>query len=459
MVAFMRTVITFLFICLTLETTYCSRFAPAPSPKPESVSPAGAPGPHSESPHPSKAAPFSAPGPISESSEPSIAVPESMRRIFDVTQYGAVSDGKSDSQLAFLTAWSDVCDWDGQPTLLIPEGTFFVNPVTFQGPCYNTYPLIVEIAGTLKAPSDIHAFEEPSWIVIRKLNNFILTGNGTGIIDGQGKESWTRPRCRGKKRCKEYPHSIRFQKVSNATISNISLLNSKCFHISFLDSSNILMRGINITAPGNSRNTDGIHLSRSSDINITSSRIGVGDDCVSIGAGNTNIGIFGVYCGPGHGISVGSLGKYNNEEDVAGIIVNNCTINGTTNGLRIKTWPGPQAIKVYDITFENIKMINVSNPIIIDQKYCPGHRCDSDISSVGLSDIQFRNIKGTSQTASPVSIFCSPKVPCKNIHLRDINLTYANGSTSAESSCFNTEGAYLDMKNPIPCVKSTSLTY
>ncbi|KAF5206051.1 Polygalacturonase [Thalictrum thalictroides] len=456
MVAFMWTIISFLLICLTIETTYCSRFAPAPSPNPESVSTAGAPGSHSETHHPSRAAPASAPAhdPTSEASAPSAAIPESMRRIFDVTQYGAVSDGQSDSQLAFLSAWNDVCDWDGEPTLLIPKGTFFVSPITFQGPCYNNYPLKIEIAGTLKAPSDVHEFEEPSWIVIKKLNNFIFTGNFTGILDGQGEESWARPPCRGKKRCKEYPHSIRFRKVSNATISNISLLNSKCFHISFLDSSNVLMSGINITAPGNSRNTDGIHLSRSSDIKITSSRIGVGDDCVSIGAGNTNIAIFSVYCGPGHGISVGSLGKYDNEKDVAGISVKNCTINSTTNGLRIKTWPGPQAIKVNNISFEDIKMINVSNPIIIDQKYCPGHSCDSDISSVELNNIRFFNIKGTSHTSSAVNIFCSPKVPCKNLHLRDINLTYANGSTFAESTCFNTLGANFEMENPIPCVNS-----
>ncbi|KAK2662999.1 hypothetical protein Ddye_001573 [Dipteronia dyeriana] len=40
-----------------------------------------------------------------------------------------------------------------------------------------------------------------------------------------------------------------------------------------------------------------------------------------IGDGSKKISITKVTCGPGHGISVGSLGKYNNEEPVVGVTV------------------------------------------------------------------------------------------------------------------------------------------
>lgn len=75
--------------------------------------------------------------------------------------------------------------------------------------------------------------------------------------------------------------------------------------------------------------------------------------------------------------SIGSLGKYTDEEDVVGINVRNCTITGTQNGVRVKTWPGAPASRASNLTFTDIVMINVSNPIIIDQEYCPSNSCKS----------------------------------------------------------------------------------
>ena len=74
-------------------------------------------------------------------------------------------------------------------------------------------------------------------------------------------------------------------------------------------------------------------------------------------------------CGLGHGISVGSLGGGPNEEDVSGIIVTNCTFIETQNGLRVKTWATSYTSNVFNLTFEDIIMDNVNNPIIIDQQY------------------------------------------------------------------------------------------
>lgn len=79
---------------------------------------------------------------------------------------------------------------------------------------------------------------------------------------------------------------------------------------------------------------------------------------------------------------MGSLGKYSAEKDVVGVRVKNCTINGTQNGVRIKTWPGSPASKASSFWFEDIVMINVSNPIIIDQEYCPWSTCTSSKVSV-----------------------------------------------------------------------------
>lgn len=50
--------------------------------------------------------------------------------------------------------------------------------------------------------------------------------------------------------------------------------------------------------------------------------------------------------------------------------VKNASIQGTENGVRIKTWAKPSNAVIQNITFQNATMKNVNNPIIIDQNYC-----------------------------------------------------------------------------------------
>lgn len=154
------------------------------------------------------------------------------------------------------------------------------------------------------------------------------------------------------------------------------------FHINFLECKNINLQHITIRAPQNSKNTDGIHIQRSSGINVTDAVIGTGDDCISIGEGSRNVHITKVVCGPGHGLSIGSLGKVQNEQDVAGITVRNCTLTGTTNGVRIKTWPSSPPGLASNIDFEDIIVNNAFNPIIVDQAYCPNNNCNNQVPKI-----------------------------------------------------------------------------
>lgn len=169
--------------------------------------------------------------------------------------------------------------------------------------------------------------------------------------------------------------SLRFNYLTNSVVKEITSKDSKQFHMNVIGCKNLTFSQVTISAPGDSANTDGIHIGRSSQINISHTTIQTGDDCVSIGDGSEQISIFGVNCGPGHGISVGSLGLYPREAPVIGIRVKNCTLTDTTNGVRVKTWPdSPQGI-ASGMHFENVIMNNVQNPIIIDQEYCPYNQC------------------------------------------------------------------------------------
>jgi len=96
--------------------------------------------------------------------------------------------------------------------------------------------------------------------------------------------------------------SLTIGESSNVLISGVSSLNSEMFHIVIFASSYVTVQGAKITAPGDSPNTDGIHIQKSSDVTVTGSTIRTGDDCISMGEGASNVWIEKVNCGPGHGI-------------------------------------------------------------------------------------------------------------------------------------------------------------
>ena len=124
---------------------------------------------------------------------------------------------------------------------------------------------------------------------------------------------------------------VRFYSSFNVTVRNIRISNSPQCHLKFDSSGGIKVRNVTISSPGDSPNTDGIHVGDSTNVTISGATIGTGDDCISIGPGSRTIRVHGVRCGPGHGISVGSLGRYPGEEDVRRLRVANCTIAGTSS--------------------------------------------------------------------------------------------------------------------------------
>ena len=173
-----------------------------------------------------------------------------------------------------------------------------------------------------------------------------------------------------------------FNFVRNASVHNLKSLNSPNSHFKVFGCQKIDFRNIRISAPGDSPNTDGIKIGNSYRIRIRHTIIQTGDDCVAILSGNRKIHISNVFCGPGHGISIGSLGGHAyTEYDVEGIYVKNSVFRNTDNGLRIKTWARDSAkpLKASNIVYEDINMIDVMYPIIIDQEYCPHNQCNQQV--------------------------------------------------------------------------------
>ncbi|CAN6268900.1 unnamed protein product [Urochloa humidicola] len=223
--------------------------------------------------------------------------------VFDVVAHGARGDGITDDTKAFEAAWAAACHARApSASMVVPAWrTFLVGPVSFQGPCA-CGRITVQVEGTIRAlPAGAWAWKlgaNDHWLMFDSVDGLRVTGHG--VLDGNGQTWWV---------MKRSDAALKLVKCNNLELSQFSSKDSPQVHIAIRQSNGVNVFGLTITAPGSSPNTDGINIARSQGVRIAGSRIGTGDDCVAITSGSSFVTVDGVECGPGHGVSVGSLGK------------------------------------------------------------------------------------------------------------------------------------------------------
>nr|XP_043613258.1 probable polygalacturonase At3g15720 isoform X2 [Erigeron canadensis] len=340
---------------------------------------------------------------------------------FDVTTYGAYGDGMTDDSPAFVQAWADLCgDTSEYPTMIIPPNmTFLLSPVVFDGSSCVAPAVNIKLLGSITAPDTLDGWKDCAenrfWLYFTSVQG--LTIDGPGQIDGQGSVWW---------RVQETTDTC--QRPSDVDIGHLHII-----------------------APEDSPNTDGIDISASSQITIHDSNIQTGDDCVAINGGVSDMNVTRVLCGPGHGISIGSLGENSEYDTVENVHIQNCNITGTVTGLRIKTVPdGTGYAKA--IVFQDIYLVDVLNPIVIDQHYITRSTNDDNStvpmeSALHVSDVQYINIYGSSATTQAVIFNCSDAFTCTDIVTKNVQIT---GDSIAY--CVNVEGNFVDTTPNITCI-------
>ncbi|ESQ35087.1 hypothetical protein EUTSA_v10009641mg [Eutrema salsugineum] len=372
---------------------------------------------------------------------------------FDVRTYGAKGDGITDSANAFMKAWKDACAQSGSSRIYIPRETFYMSDVSFKGPCKGK--IVFFLSGTLLSPVNANKFKQEAWIDFQYVDNLVISGGGT--IDGQGSHSWSSNMndCGAGAMNRRRTPNMKFHSVTNSSLIGLKSLNSKSEHLSIYRVDHFNITGVNITAPGNSPNTDGIKIGHSKNMKIWDSHIGTGDDCIAILSGNSNFDIHNITCGPGHGISVGSLGRNKEEKNVEGFRVRDTVFTGTSDGIRLKTWESSVSeITVSQLLYENIQMVDVKYPINIEQNYCPCPPCPKlGDSHVQIRNVTLKNIWGTSRNKVAVKMHCSKTFPCKDIQLIDINITHNGPGGPATALCENVRGSARGKMVPPSCFK------
>ncbi|CAA0839142.1 Probable polygalacturonase [Striga hermonthica] len=364
--------------------------------------------------------------------------------VFNINDFGAQGDGFTDDTKSLQHVWKLACSLPSRAKILIPAGnTYLIRPTDFSGPCQSKVTL--RVSGMIVAPHDPTIWEgldAHKWLYFHEVKN--LRVEGGGIIDGAGREWWARS-------CKKNAsnQAVTFHKCKNLKVKNITFFNSPQMHMAFTHCTHVKASRITVIAPADSPNTDGIHISASTHFKLEDVIIGTGDDCLSTVSNSSKIRVKNIVCGPGHGISIGILGKYNSSSSVNDVIVNGAFLFSTENGVRIKTWQGGSGI-ARKITFENIWMNNVSNPIIIDQYYCDSSTtCLNQTSSVRIDGVTFRNIKGTSAKEEAIVFACSDTYPCKRLYLENVQII--TSTDTAKSFCWEAYGTSSGLVYPPSC--------
>jgi hypothetical protein len=71
--------------------------------------------------------------------------------------------------------------------------------------------------------------------------------------------------------------------------------------------------------------------------------------------------------------------------------------------------------------------------------------------AVEVRQVEFADIRGTSATERAVSVACSDAVPCRDLELKNVNVTMEGGG-QATASCYRASGKTAGAVVPPSCL-------
>lgn len=390
-----------------------------------------------------------------------IKAPTFPNRTFDITNYGAVSDGKTMDTGAFKKA-IEAANAAGGGVVNVPSGTYLTGAIHL----LSNVNLHVSKGATIKFstnPNDYLPLVESRFEGTRVMNyspliyaykqhNIAITGQGT--LDGQGQAWWS---WKGKTAYGWQPgmpnqsadsslliseadnnvpvsdrtfgpgHYLRPNMIvpyqsSNILIQGVTIENSPMWHVNPERSQNITIDGVNIV--GHGPNNDGIDPESDTNVLIENSSFNNGDDCIAIKSGKNhdgrvvgepsqNIIIQNNHMYDGHGaVVIGS--------EMSGSVYNVFARNNVMDSpnldrvLRIKTnsYRGGTVDGVY---LKNNKVLSVGEAVIkINTVY--NHDDGNGGHIATIKNIQVKNLQSTGGKYG-IEIDADSRNPVQNIQI------------------------------------------
>ena len=284
-----------------------------------------------------------------------------------------------------------------------------------------------------------------------------LTIQGKGTIDGQGARWWTNPD--GPR-----PRMLQLAKGKHLVVKDVTLTNSPMFHLCPNTSYDVVIDNIKIIAPSTSPNTDGIDPGICHKVRITNCYIDNGDDNIAIGASSSDAG-WGAASTDiiikhntfmhGHGVSIGSY----TTGGVDSMLVDSCTFNGTTNGIRIKSQRG-RGGNVRNITYSNLSMSNVRYPIYFTAYYS-GVPAQNDTAqpvnntTPNFHDLSIINMTSSNTASNSVAgiMVGLPEMPLKNIIMQNVTIGAQKGIQTRWANVTDNDTMLITVKSGLRFIR------
>jgi hypothetical protein len=256
-------------------------------------------------------------------------------------------------------------------------------------------------------------------------HDIALTGSGT--IDGQGQDWWDAFAANS---TITRPQEVNLGHVTRVQISGIRLQNSPEEHIWVKSDTDVTITGITISTlavagKAEPKNTDGVDVTATG-MFFCNNNIACGDDNIAMSGTNLYIGYstFGV----GHGCSIGSITK----NGVNSLTVDHLTMNGTTSGIRMKSARDRGGL-VQNLTYTNVTMTNVQNPIYITSYYptLPADPTTDPAMAVTATtpywqNITIRNLTATGSTNAGI-LWGLPEAKISTLVLDNVSIKAGTG--------------------------------
>jgi polygalacturonase len=213
------------------------------------------------------------------------------------------------------------------------------------------------------------------------------------------------------------------------TLYKVRFQNAPKFHI-VIGTSGFVVWGISVITDPSAPNTDGVDPAGASNGVIAYTKISTGDDNIAIkgsGPAIDNIIVAHNHFGKGHGMSIGSE-TYGGVKNVK---VCDLSLDGTTNGLRIKSDASRGGL-VQHVSYRDVCMRSVKDPFVFDPYYSTA--TGSQIPD--FQDISLHNVHVLGAGASTFSGYDATKK--LSISLDNVILD------SAGTATFKAQNATLD---------------
>ncbi|KAL3835454.1 hypothetical protein ACJIZ3_010190 [Penstemon smallii] len=396
-------------------------------------------------------------------------IPNLRPLVFNLTDFGAIGDGKTMNTNAFERAISEIHRrgggqlnveagrWLTAPFNLTSHMTLFLaqNAVILGIDDENYWPLMPPL------PSYGYGRERAgprygSLIHGQNLRDVVITGHN-GTISGQGQTWWTKYR----KHLLNHTRGplVQLMWSRDIHISEVTLRDSPFWTLHPYDCQNVTIRNVTILAPlSGAPNTDGIDPDSCENMVIEDCYISVGDDGIAIKSGWDQYGI--AYARPSTniiirnvivrsmisaGVSIGS----EMSGGVSNITVENLLVWNSKRGIRIKTSAGRGGY-VRQITYRNLTLENVRVGIVIKTDYNEHPDTGYDPNALPIiEDINFDGIRGQG-IRIPVRVYGSQEIPVRNVTFRDmlVGITYKKKRIF---QCSFVQGRVIGKIFPSPC--------